>query len=120
MHYGEDYRGMRKVPRRQDIRLWKPNNDILECDEIEIQNCSAIVDRFKEDICILVDIDHTYIQVVEPWEKFLDPLSYELSDDVAVGYIDLLLNSDKDKVKYQFGMYDEITQHAHQATLEKA
>ena len=26
----------------------------------------AIVDRFKEDICILVDIDHTYIQVVEP------------------------------------------------------
>ena len=26
----------------------------------------TIVDRFKEDISILVDTDHTYIQVVEP------------------------------------------------------
>lgn len=33
----------------------------------------AIVERFKEDICILVDIDHTYIQAVEPREHFLIP-----------------------------------------------
>ena len=52
----------------------------------------AIVDRFKEDTCILVDTNHTYIQAMEPQETFLDPLSYELNDDVAVGYIDLLLN----------------------------
>ena len=79
-----------------------------------------IVDRFKEDICILVDTNHTYIQVVEPWETFLDPLSYELNDDVVIGYIDFLLNLDRDKVEYRFRRYDEITQHSHQATLEKS
>ena len=69
----------------------------------------AIVDRFKEDICILVDTDYTYIQVMKPRETFLDPLSYELSDDVVVGYIDLLLNSEIDKAEYTFGTFDEIT-----------
>lgn len=80
----------------------------------------TIMDRFKEDICILVDMDHTYIQAVEPRETFVDPLSYELNDDVVVFYIDLLLNLDGDKVEYIFGTYDEITQTIHQATLEKA
>ena len=69
----------------------------------------AIVDKFKKDICILVDTDYTYIQAVEPWETFLDPLGYELTDDTTVSYIDLLLKSEKDKAKYIFGTYDEIT-----------
>ena len=50
----------------------------------------------------------------KPQETFLDPLSYELSDDVVVSYIDLLLNLEKDKARYIFGTDDEITQHAHQ------
>ena len=79
----------------------------------------TIVDRFKEDICILVNTNYTYIQAVEPRETFLDPLSYELSDDVTIGYIDLLLNSEIDKAEYRFGAFDEIIQHTHQATLEK-
>ena len=69
---------------------------------------------------VMVDTYFTYIQAVEPQEKFLDPLGFELSDDIAVGYIDFLLNSNIDKLEYRFGTYDEITQHAHQATLEKA
>ena len=40
----------------------------------------------------MVDTDFTYIQAMEPWDIFLDRLSYELNDDVAFGYIDLLLN----------------------------
>ena len=79
-----------------------------------------IVDRFKEDICVMVDTDFTYIQVVEPQETFLDPLGYELNDETTVRYIDLLLKSEKDKVEYKFGTYDKITQSAHQASLEKA
>ena len=46
---------------------------------------------------------------MEPRETFLDPLSYELNHDIVVGYIDLLLNSDREKVEYRFGTYDEIT-----------
>ena len=55
-----------------------------------------IVERLKEDICVMVDTNFTYIQVVEPWETFLDLLGYELSDEVAIGYIDLLLKFEKD------------------------
>ena len=68
-----------------------------------------ILDRFKEDIFIMVDIDYTYIQAMEPWETFLDPLGYELNDDTTVSYIDLLLKSKKDKEEYRFGTNDEIT-----------
>ena len=44
----------------------------------------------------MVDRDLTYIEVAEPWETFLDPLGYALSDDVAIGYIDLMLKSEID------------------------
>ena len=43
----------------------------------------AIVGIFKEDIFLMVDIDFTYIQVVEPQKTFLDPLGYELTNDIA-------------------------------------
>ena len=52
-------------------------------------------------------------------EIFLDPLGYELSDDVAIGYIILLLNFEKDQAEYKFRTYDKITQPTHQAYLEK-
>ena len=68
----------------------------------------------------MVDIYFTYIQVVESQKIFLDPLGYELTDDIATRYIDLLLKSEKDQDEYRFGTYDEITQSAHQASLEKA
>ena len=66
----------------------------------------AIIERFRDDICVMVDKDLTHIQVVESGEIFLDPLGYELSDDVAIGYIDLLLNSKKDQAEYRFGTYE--------------
>ena len=67
-----------------------------------------------------MDIDLTYIKVVEPRETFLEPSSYELNDDVAIGYIDLMLKSKIDKASYIFGMYEEINQSAYQESLEKA
>ena len=67
----------------------------------------------------MVDTNLTDIEVVEPWETFLEPLGYEFSDDVAIGYIDLMLKSDIDKALYRFGTYEEITQSTYQASLEK-
>ena len=69
----------------------------------------AIVDRFKNDICFMVDTDLTFIEAIEPRETFLEPLGYELSDDVAISYIDLMLKSNIDQASYIFGMYKEIT-----------
>ena len=57
----------------------------------------------------MVDIDLTYIEAVEPWEKFLEPLGYELSDDIVINYLDLLLKFNIDQASYRFGMYKEIT-----------
>ncbi len=67
----------------------------------------------------MVDTYLTHIQVGEPQETFLDTLGYESSDDVAIAYINLLLNSKKDQAKYRFGTYEEITQSAYQASFEK-
>ena len=44
----------------------------------------TIVDRFKEDISIMVDTYYTYIQIVESQKTFLDPLGYELNNDITV------------------------------------
>ena len=77
----------------------------------------AIVERFIDDICIMVDTNFTHIQVVEPWETYLDPLGYEISDDIAIGYIDLLLKYENDQAEYRFGTYEEITQFFHQESL---
>lgn len=78
-----------------------------------------IVDRFKIDICIMMDIDQTYVKAVEPRETFIDPLGYELTDNVTIFYIDLLLNSGLDQAAYRLGTCEEITQSTYQATLEK-
>ena len=61
-----------------------------------------IVDRFKDDICFMVDIELTYVEAVQLRETFLEPLRYGLSDDVPIGYIDLLLNSRLDQASYTF------------------
>ena len=81
---------------------------------------STIIDIFKNGICFMVDTNLTYIEAVEPIETFLEPLGYELNDDVAIGYIDLMLKSEIDQASYRFGTYEEITQSSYQASLEKA
>ena len=78
----------------------------------------TIVDKFKEDICVMVNTNFTYIQVVEHWETFLDPLGYELSDETIARYLDLLSKSE-DQANYRFGTNEEIIQSAHQESLEK-
>ena len=70
----------------------------------------TIVDRFKDDIWFMENTNLTYVEVVELRETFLEPLGYELSDDVAIGYIYLLLNFKNGKASYRFGTYEDITQ----------
>ena len=68
----------------------------------------------------MVDIDLTYIKVEKPKEIFIEPLGYELSDDIAISYIALMLKSNIDQASYKFRTYEEITQSVYQASLEKA
>ena len=41
----------------------------------------SLVEQHVNDICFLVDIDYTYIQVVIPRVRWLKPLGYELDVD---------------------------------------
>lgn len=79
-----------------------------------------IIERFKGDIFIMVDTDRTYIEAVQLRETFVDPLEYEVSDNVAIFYIDLILKSGIDEAKCIHGRCEEITQLAYQESLEKS
>ena len=51
----------------------------------------SLVEKHINDICFLVDIDHTYIQAVVPRARWLSPLGYELNIDEASTTITTLL-----------------------------
>ena len=98
-----------KILDSENLIMRKFHNEMRK----RFKNAPTIVDRFKDEFCVMVYTNFTYIQVVEPQENILDPLGYELSDDIIVGYIDLLLKSEKDKAEYRFGTYGGITQSSH-------
>ena len=51
----------------------------------------SLVEKHINDICFLVDIDYTYIQVVLPRIRWLRPLGYELDVEKASTTITALL-----------------------------
>ena len=66
----------------------------------------SLVNQHENDICFLVDIDYTYIQVVIPRVIWLRPLGYELDVDQALVAITTLLTEEMDKNAKAFGTYD--------------
>ena len=67
-----------------------------------------LVEKHVQDICFLVDIDFTYIQVVVPRIRWLRPLPYEIDVDEALAAITTLLAKDFDKEVKYFGTYDIV------------
>ena len=68
----------------------------------------SLVEKHVQDICFLVDIDCTYIQVVVPRIRWLRPLPYEIDVDEASVAIITLLAEDFDKEAKHFGTYDIV------------
>ena len=66
----------------------------------------TLVEKYYNDICFLVDIDYTFIQVVVPKVKWLRPLGYEINVDEASTTIIALLVEEIDKSVKIFGNYD--------------
>lgn len=105
-------------------KILDSGNIIMKTFQNDIKNrfriAPEIVDKFREDICIMMDRDKIFIEVVEPRVIFIDPLGDKIIDNVAVSYIDLLLNSKLDKEAYRLGTCEEITLSTQQAYLEMA
>ena len=56
----------------------------------------SLVERYKKDICFIVEIDHTCMEAVIPKMKFIEPMGYEMSTELIEGYAQFILQSDVD------------------------
>lgn len=68
---------------------------------------AQLVEKFKDDICFLVDADTTLIKVVDPRTAWLPPMDYEIDIDVATKEIKALLFEPKEKKATRFGTFNE-------------
>ena len=66
----------------------------------------SLVEQYYNDICFLVDIDYTYVQLATPRVRWLRPLGYEINVDEASAIITTLLVEEVDKNAKIFGNYD--------------
>ena len=55
----------------------------------------------------MVEMDVTCMEVIVPRVKFIDPMGYELSEDVIEGYVKIILEFEKDKDTPRWGTYAE-------------
>lgn len=68
---------------------------------------SQVVEDYEQEICFLVDTEHTLIKVVEPRTKWLDYMGYEIDIDFSSKSIQDLLATPKDVKAERFGAYEE-------------
>ena len=57
----------------------------------------SLFEQHINEICFLVDINFTYIQVVVPRVRWLRPLGYEINIDEVSTTMTILLEEDIDK-----------------------
>ena len=46
----------------------------------------SLVKKYKQDICFMVEIDHTCMEAVVPRMKFIEPMGYEMCTKLIEGY----------------------------------
>ncbi len=59
-----------------------------------------------DDVCVLVDADHTFVQASIPRVRWLRPLGYEINVDEAFVAITTLVAKEVDKNTKAFGNYE--------------
>ena len=67
----------------------------------------SMVEKFKDDICCMLEIDKTYKEAMEPRVKFIEPMGYEMSIELIEGYAQVILQSKKDIECPRWGNYKE-------------
>ena len=67
-----------------------------------------MVEKNVNDVCFLVDIDYTYIQVSIPRVRWIRPLGYEINIDEASIKIKTFIAEEIDKNAPHFGTYDVV------------
>ena len=39
-----------------------------------------LVEKYKYELCFMVEIDFTCMEAIIPWVKFIEPMGYEMSE----------------------------------------
>ena len=68
---------------------------------------SSLVQKYKGELCFMVEIDFTCMEVVVPQIKFIEPMGYEMSEDLIEGYVQVILHSEVDSNYPKWGTYTE-------------
>ena len=68
---------------------------------------TSMVEKSKEDICFMAEIDNTCMEVVIPKVKLTEPMGYELSIELIEGYVKIILESKQDIECPRWGTYQE-------------
>lgn len=55
----------------------------------------SMVEKYKDDLCFMVETDNTCMEVVEPRVKFIEPIGYEMSAELIKGYAQIILKLEK-------------------------
>jgi hypothetical protein len=59
-----------------------------------------IVEKYKDKVCFMVEIDNTCFEAMEPRVKWLPPMGYEVSVELLVPYVEFILAAKK-STQYQ-------------------
>ena len=51
----------------------------------------ALVEKYKEDICFMVETNFKCMEAVVPRVKFIEPMGYEMSEELIEGYAQIIL-----------------------------
>lgn len=73
----------------------------------------ALVEKYKNDICFIIETNVTYMEAVEPRVKFIDPMGYEMIEELIEVYTKIILENDRDEECPRWGTYEEKVKEFH-------
>ena len=98
---------------REELETIRDNDidKVMKAFQVEMKQCYIIpptlVEKYKEEICFMVEIDFTCMEAVIPRIKFIEPMGYEMSAKLIQGYMQIILHSKIDSTCSRWGTYEE-------------
>ena len=67
----------------------------------------SLVEKYKQDICFMVETDHTCMEAIVPRINFIEPMGYEMSMKIIEGYAQIILQFEVYTSCPRWGTYEE-------------
>ena len=67
----------------------------------------ALIEKYKDELCFMVEKNFTCMEAVVPWVKFIEPMGYEIGTKLIEGYVQIILHYEVDSGCPRLGTYAE-------------